>query len=695
MKPSWRICRCSLPVFLLAWTLSTSCAGNRRELRREPFGPETLDGVHVFAMDSLKDEQAFAGSWRPPAREKGRFSRKLLAPGGTIAFYMPRREDAVVHLQMAGEGGLQVRMGDRSWPVFRHEGIVVLPAGCISAGDNRLELLPVDGLVQVQLLEIFPKRLLPLPGFKALRSDPRNFFLPGKLAYALKPVAGEELWLQLSWKRGKTLALQASLHGERSRRRHRLTIENGKPFRAPLLANEHQRLFLETVANKQGVLRLDASELRRPLARPPAADQKRLAEVKNVLLIVIDAARPDKLGIFGNQRRITPNIDRLARGGLSFANANCEAAYTVASTATLLTGLPAEFHGVTYSFHHALSDNFVTLAQMFAKKGFFTAAASANSNFARLFHYNRGFSRFDELFDRQAADLIAPFTSYLAEAEQRQKRFFIYLHLLEPHMSRRLVPPPFLGRFQSQLRQDGPGALERLWAIYLNKGNGPQDFAFFADCYDERLSYADDVVGRLLEILRARKMSADTMVVVLSDHGEGLGEHALVGHNVVAYEEAIKIVQVMHIPGMTPRIETRPLLTSDLPQTLCEAFALENPFRSDSAGENFLALPAERRRLTRLLKTRRGYPGFVIEQYPYKLAVYFPWDSGRIELYDLARDRGEKRNLYKPGSLPARSLLFYLRSHLDRARTIPRRMRPPAMSKKDKKNLETLGYINE
>ena len=166
------------------------------------------------------------------------------------------------------------------------------------------------------------------------------------------------------------------------------------------------------------------------------------------------------------------------------------------------------------------------------------------------------------------------------------------------------------------------------------------------------------------------------------------------GHNVIGFNEAIRCLQVWRFPGFEPKIERKPMLTSDLLVTLSDAFVMPYSFRPYSSGENIFALPAERRRLARCLQRLDGYPGFVVEQYPHKLAIYFPYDERKIELYDLASDPGEKHNIYTPGNMPGQTLFFYLRSHLYRATNVPRAAARPNLSAQDLKNMKALGYIN-
>ena len=682
---------------LLPLLLLNGC--RKAEQRREPFIPDKHDGVNIFSMASLKNDHLLSGSFKPPLLgSDGVFSRKLTAPGGRVKFFLPVQEDVVVQLAVAAAHGLRLRLAGRSLTLATNELLEIFPAEFCRAGDNYLEFQLPAGEIQLRKLAIYPRRFMRLPHFRQLLGDQRNIFLPARLRYALKPLTGEALWLKLSWQKGKKLDFTVELQGEKNHQRQKLRIESGKEFKLPLLPEEYQRIELSSPGDRQGVLRLETSELRRPLPELDRAELRARARGKNVVLLLLDAARPDRLQTLGNRRAVAPNIDRFAAEAITFANAKCEATYTVASTGTLLTGLPAEFHGVTYSFNRSLGRNFITLAEMFKNKGYYTASATANNNYSSAFQYDRGYERFDELFKANpwppAPDFLPLFADYVSEAKRQGKPFFVYMHLLEPHMPY-TMPEPYIGKFQNAYRRQSGEFQKRIWDTYNGLNKDPQAIALLRDCYDESYNYADAAVGRILAHLQNSGLTGKTIVIILSDHGEGFAEHGLIGHNVVWFDEGIKILQVWRFPGFKARIERKPSLTSDLPVTLGDVFALPNAFRTYSSGENIFALPAERRCLTRCLQNRKGYPGFAVEQYPYKLALYYPYDQEKIELYDLARDPGEKINIFHADCLPGQALWHYLRNHLQQASLLPRRTAKQSLSVQDIKNLEALGYINE
>jgi hypothetical protein len=145
---------------------------------------------------------------------------------------------------------------------------------------------------------------------------------------------------------------------------------------------------------------------------------------------------------------------------------------------------------------------------------------------------------------------------------------------------------------------------------------------------------------------------------------------------------------------MSGRLVDRPAIASDLAVTLARLFELKYPYTEMTQGLNLFNLPQERRRICRALDSSSGYPGFMVEQYPYKLIVFFPIKAGSLELYNLEEDPLEMNNL-RGHELIKKTLLFYLTDHLKRADRFPVEMEAARLREKDIENLKSLGYIKD
>jgi len=334
-----------------------------------------------------------------------------------------------------------------------------------------------------------------------------------------------------------------------------------------------------------------------------------------------------------------------------------------------------------------------TIAELFHKRGYFTGAISANPYFGKAYRLDRGFDEFRELFEGKkqvlAEDFIEPFREILSQAQG--KPFFVCLHIREPHQDY-LMPPPFLGYFQNKYAGQTEEYINKMREILQSERNSKEDLLLLKDLYDENLLYADSAVGRLLQILEEKNIERRTLKIITADHGECLGEHGLVGHNVILYREGIHIPLIVNIPGVHPKVTDRPAVTSDIVVTLADLFELEFPYSTSSRGLNLFNLPNERRRICRALSSAQGFPGYTVEHYPYKLIAYLPNAAETSELYNLQDDPQENVNLEGHG-LIRDTLFYYLYDYLKASEKSPQESENAELREKDLQQLKSLGYI--
>ena len=350
----------------------------------------------------------------------------------------------------------------------------------------------------------------------------------------------------------------------------------------------------------------------------------------SLLLITIDTLRADRLGCYGYAQAQTPAIDRLAREGTRFENASAAAPLTLPSHATLLTGLYPPAHGVRDNGAYRLPADIPTLATVLSGRGFRTAAFVGAYVLAARFGLERGFELYNDRFgpprgprglsfiERRAAEVVEPAIGWLRQIPKAQ-RFFAWVHLYDPHAPRD-PPPPYAGRS--------------------------------ADPYDGEIAYADAQVGRLLESLRALGREADTLVVLTADHGEGMGEHREMTHGLFVYASTIRVPLILRLPGQVEAGSVREELVgaADLMPTVLELIGLTPP--GDLHGRSLARGGAGAPRHSVYAETLFPHLNFrwsalaSLRSGRYKLIR-----APRSELYDLAADPGETRNLY--GAEPA------------------------------------------
>lgn len=359
--------------------------------------------------------------------------------------------------------------------------------------------------------------------------------------------------------------------------------------------------------------------------RPPGAGL-------DVLLVTLDTTRADRLGCYGYARARTARLDRLAAEGVRFENAFADAPITLPSHASLLTSLYPFEHGVRNNGNFYLHDRFETLATRLRQRGYRTAAFVSSFVLDRRYGLARGFESYDDRMDEAAAlgsgaaaerrgDRTALACSRWLEGFAGQKAaapFFVWLHLYDPHEPYR---PP------SPLRE------------------------LFADHpYDGEIAFADLALDSVVETLARLGLLDRTLVVVVADHGESLGDHGEETHSMFLYESAIRVPLILWRPGVLPagRVVASPVRTVDVAPTIL-----------DILGEPPLAAPHARSLRSAIDgRTPERPPAVYAETYVPKLYLngaalralredrFKLIDAPRPELYDLERDPGETQNRF-------------------------------------------------
>ena len=347
-------------------------------------------------------------------------------------------------------------------------------------------------------------------------------------------------------------------------------------------------------------------------ASPPA--------LRHVVLITIDTLRADRVGAYGGPAR-TPAIDALAKEGARFDRAYATAPITLTSHASLMTGRYPPGHG---GRHNGMRVNLepLTLADAFARAGFSTGGFVGAFPLDRRFGLIKGFQHYGDRMPRDERGRIAnerPGRLVVDDAlawvaGQRSERVFLWVHLFEPHA-------PY-GRPGS-----GGSALSR---------------------YDEDIAEADAQIARLLAGLGFDR--AQTLVVVAADHGEAFGEHGEISHSVFTYDTTLRIPLIFSGAGVAARQAiAEPVSIVDVAPTIASMAGLGS-FDADG----YLILPPKG---GSYLQNKSEQRGLYAESFAPMLD--FGWAPLRTirrgnfkyiaapkpELYDVARDPGETRNV--------------------------------------------------
>ena len=313
--------------------------------------------------------------------------------------------------------------------------------------------------------------------------------------------------------------------------------------------------------------------------------QRTALEHANVLLVVVDALRADRLGCYGADRPTSPFLDQLAERSVLFESATSTSSQTVPATLSLLTASYPHRHGnqfypKTQSFRSPrrrvrpeVPGDLETLAERLAADGFRTGAVVANPWLDPRYGFDRGFERYAHLpaDPGRKGEARAPVLNQAAReilASFGDERFFLYVHYMDVH-SPYEPPEPHRAAFvpaEGRLIYRN-GAHPEMTAVNLAKSRA---------LYDAEVRSLDDGIRELFEILRVLGLEASTLVVFTADHGDEFAEHGGLGHGVTLYEEVLQVPLFFFHPalqGRAGRIQT-PVSGVDVFPTLLELVGL-------------------------------------------------------------------------------------------------------------------------
>ena len=281
----------------------------------------------------------------------------------------------------------------------------------------------------------------------------------------------------------------------------------------------------------------------------PAGPTPRFSDRPGIFVFLIDACRPDHLGLYGYARPTSPNLDRFAEDAVVFENAYANASFTRSSVATLFTGLYPESHKVRILMNK-LSERLLTIPVYLKAKGYRTSLFTATGNVSENMGFARGvddyFPHIGEWRKGVERSLPSNFEGWLAH----EGPLFSYIHFMEPHLP--VVPPlPFLDMFSAPKdRAFVHGVLEEFQKkIAAERPFGPEEVKAVVDNYDSAVAYIDGEVGKLMKSLKDRGAYDESLIIVLSDHGESLYEWEFWGHGAKVYEETTRVPLLVKFPA--------------------------------------------------------------------------------------------------------------------------------------------------
>jgi arylsulfatase A-like enzyme len=312
------------------------------------------------------------------------------------------------------------------------------------------------------------------------------------------------------------------------------------------------------------------------------------ANLPNIVIIAIDSLRADHLGCYGYPKATSPAIDALAAESIVFDSAFASGIPTMPSFTTLYTGLHPYRHGiVAHVGKRRLSEKILLLPQMAKQRGYVTAACDnlvvqgegSGSWFARGYDYYSGFVY--KPFSDQSSKLTDRALGFIQEYADRA--LFLFLHYWDPHSPYGPLPP-----YDTMHYEPGSGPVDMTEVRHIHpqyydaflgdmKLRRPDDYAYVIAQYDGEISQVDVEVGRIVGALKTQGLWDNTILVLMSDHGECFGEGELYFDHHGLYDAVIRIGLVLRVPSKVTRRVDALVSTEDILPTLRDIVGLPEP----------------------------------------------------------------------------------------------------------------------
>lgn len=395
----------------------------------------------------------------------------------------------------------------------------------------------------------------------------------------------------------------------------------------------------------------------------------------NIVLITVDTLRPDRLGYGGNTRPTSARLDGLAKEGVAFTRATSVAGWTLPAMATVFTGRYPSEHGAT-DLHWSLDASLPTVASILRANGYDTYGFVSHVMLTPSYGMGDGFSHFDfsvlSVGDPHEVTTAQQLTDLARTGTRNTKEpFFLWVHYFDPHFK------------------------------YINHDQfnfGPSDL----DRYDSEIAFTDYYIDDLLKVVDR----GNTIIIFTADHGEEFGEHGSQYHYTL-HGEVMRVPLIIKGPGIAPRTDDDPAQQIDILPTILALAGIEAP--AGLPGHNLLE-PRDAR-IPQFIERDRPpqwqQRGVILGDH--KLIVVEPADTTEVPpaslneeirvsnvtpgiyLFDLAKDPGERTNLFAPTDSTSLKLLGLVTRHF----STPRKHGAPVQVDKELlEKLRSLGYVN-
>jgi len=437
----------------------------------------------------------------------------------------------------------------------------------------------------------------------------------------------------------------------------------------------------------------------------------------DILLISLDTLRADRLSCYGYERATSPVIDGFAAEGVRFANVHAPSSNTTPSHMSMFTGLDPMAHAVhptraANKVGQTLSAQIPTLPELLRDAGYQTASFSDRGGLPAAVGFGRGFdhvhSRWEPLRQK-----VATAAQWLRGADP-ERPLFLFFHTYEIHspylppdgFHGRFVDPaydgPFRERYDELARLDLKSAWDKKGQFLAGwAGLSKLDAAFASALYDEGIAYADDRLRVLWQQWSRERDADDTLLILLSDHGEEFLEHKNLGHRLSVHAELVRVPLIVRGPGVGRGVVETPVSLTGLLPTVLDLLQLDGP-----AGQFPSFAPLVRDPTAELdagpvytqMDSKLNWRFEAVADGDLRLLRVTHFDDVRLELYDWSADPEEQRDLAAERPADVERLGALLDRRLERNQALQQHFRPGGelvLSDEELRELEALGYAGD
>lgn len=379
------------------------------------------------------------------------------------------------------------------------------------------------------------------------------------------------------------------------------------------------------------------------------------SEKPNVILIVIDTLRADHIHSYGYYRETTPNLDNIASKGVKFKTAISPSSWSAPSHTTIVTGMQPYNHKVM-DFSDTIEQTITPLQIHLKRQGYATGMFSSHLAVHTLIgRISEGFEKKLILKNDQDKEVLKAASEWVAKTE---KPYFLNVILMTPHAPYNKFPPSY----NTNLFTDDPPGSDRTYPFISELWTGDkgipksvrlgnsQRLGFYINRYDRAIKYVDQLIGRFLTEITLEGKLKNTLLIITSDHGEGLGEHDYFAHEFYLYDFLIRVPLIMYYPGViSPGMEWSQQVTlADIVPTILGFTGAEIPATIDGRDLSPWLKKNNELKDTNLITGAyklRGHERYMVRSEKFKLI--FDKKKNREEFYNLDLDPNELNNLIK------------------------------------------------